>query len=83
MLSAAEQRLQLEPLAEFLRLEGWSVADSEGAAYSITHGGTNHLIGCYPGLRDFDAVQGGPNLLLFSEYEIANALPDAAARVTP
>jgi hypothetical protein len=81
-LSTDAQRSKLEPLVEFLQLEGWDVSNSRSGAFSIRHGSASHDIGCYPSLRDLESIQAAaPQTMFFSEYEIANALPDAAARV--
>lgn len=78
-----EQRAEIAPLTEFLRLEGWDVQDAVAAAHTITYGGTAHRIASYPSLRDFrDVERQNPGVLHFSDYEISTALPDAAARIS-
>lgn len=77
------QRAEITPLTQFLTLEGWNVQDSAASAHIIRHGSTSHSIGTYPSLRDhFDVSAKAPSVLHFSSYEIDNALPDAAARVS-
>jgi hypothetical protein len=81
--SGEEQRRVLQPLVEFLKLEGWTITEARDAAYTVSIGGSVHTIACYPSVRDInESLAAAPSVLNFSEYEIANALPDAAARVS-
>jgi hypothetical protein len=80
--SQDEQRRRATALVEFLQLEGWQVSRGTDAAYVVSYGAASHKIAVYPSLMDIDeAQQCCPGALLFSEYELANGLPDAAARV--
>jgi ATP-dependent helicase YprA (DUF1998 family) len=77
------QRSAIAPLAQFLSLEGWDIQRSPAAAHTIKYGAISHQIGTYPSLRDYrDVNRATPSVLNFSDYEIASALPDAAARVS-
>lgn len=83
LFTSAEQVTALRPLMQFLELEGWKIDPNANSGTDVTWGATRHSLSAYPALLDPAVVADqSTNRLIFSDYEIRTALPDAAAKVS-
>ncbi len=81
--TASAQRQVLMPLADILRLEGWSLSDTRAIALVATKGPSKKAIAVRPSLRSYEADPPEWNsAVVFTEYELIKDLPACLLKVS-
>jgi hypothetical protein len=77
------QREVLKPLADILKLEGWSLTENASLGFVATKGNLEKAIAVRPSLRGFEAdPPHWDNAIIFTEYELEKDLPACLLKVS-
>jgi ATP-dependent helicase YprA (DUF1998 family) len=77
------QRELLQPVAEILALEGWSLQEDTVGAFRVEKAGQRRTIALRPSLRSADADPAGwRDAIVFSQFQVGRDLPSCLLKVS-